>query len=69
LFHATESGQVIFRFLSPAFPDKALTLFCTASSILISEHVGWAFGEDTVALRVDVGAEAEEDFAGVVQVW
>src|SRR5262245_25224959 len=35
----------------------------------VVEHVGRAFGEDAVALRVGVGAEAEEDFAGVVHVW
>ncbi len=34
----------------------------------VVEHVGRAFGEDAVALRVGVGAEAEEDFAGVVHV-
>ena len=44
----------------------------------VVEHVGRAFGEDAVppsprlwrtgALRVGVGAEAEEDFAGVVNV-
>ena len=30
----------------------------------VVEHVGRAFGEEAVALRVGVGAEAEEDFAG-----
>jgi AraC-like DNA-binding protein len=34
----------------------------------VVEHVGRAFGEDAVALRVGVGAEAEEDFAGVVML-
>jgi len=34
----------------------------------VVEHVGRAFGEEAVALRVGVGAEAEEDSAGVVQV-
>ena len=29
---------------------------------------GRAFGENAVALRIGVGAEAEEDFAGVVHV-
>src|SRR5206468_4093055 len=32
------------------------------------ENVGGAFGEDGIALRVGVGAEAEENFAGVVHV-
>jgi hypothetical protein len=30
------------------------------------QNVGAPFGEDAVALRVGVGTEAEEDFAGVV---
>ena len=44
----------------------------------VVEHVGRAFGEEAVlpspglrqagALRIGVGAEAEEDFAGVVHV-
>ena len=34
----------------------------------VVEHVGRTFGEDAVALRVGVGAEAEEDFAGVMHV-
>ena len=34
----------------------------------VVEHVGRAFGEDAVALRIGVGAETEEDFAGVVHV-
>ena len=31
----------------------------------VVKHVGRAFGEDAVPLRIGVGAEAEEDFAGV----
>jgi hypothetical protein len=31
----------------------------------VVEHLGRAFGEDAVTLRVGVGAEAEEDFAGI----
>jgi len=31
------------------------------------EHVGRAFGEEAVALRVGVGAETEQQFAGVVK--
>jgi hypothetical protein len=30
------------------------------------QNIRRAFGEDAVALRIGVGAEAEEDFAGVV---
>jgi len=34
----------------------------------VVEHVVRAFGEDAVALRVGVSAQAEEDIAGVVDV-
>ncbi len=34
----------------------------------VVEHVGRAFGEEAVALRVGVRAQAEEHFAGVVHV-
>jgi hypothetical protein len=32
------------------------------------DHVGRAISEETAALRIGVGAEVEEDFAGVVDV-
>ncbi len=34
----------------------------------VVEHVGRAFGEDAVALRIGVGREMEQHFAGVVDV-
>jgi len=34
----------------------------------VVEHVGRAFGEEAVALRVGVGAAAEADFAGAVNI-
>jgi hypothetical protein len=35
----------------------------------VIEYVRWTFGEDAVALRVGVGAEMKQNFAGIMYVY
>ncbi len=49
-------------------PDREVAVFNAVLGRPMVERVGRAFGEEAVALRVGVGAEAEADFAGVVNV-
>ena len=68
--HLDERRPGAFAAFAGEFLRRVEAEFAAAGDFVggVVEHVGRAFGEEAVALRVGVGAEAEENFAGVAHV-
>ena len=69
--HLDERRPGAFETFAGEFLRRVDAEFAAAGDFAggVIQHVGRAFGEDAVALRIDVGAGAEEDVAGVMHVW
>src|SRR2546425_13131131 len=63
--HLDERWPGAFEAFARQFLRRVNAEFAAAGDFAggVVEHVGRAFGEEAVALRIGVGAEAEEDFA------
>src|SRR5437773_7581522 len=69
--HLDEWRPGAFETFAGEFLRRVYAEFAAAGDFAggVVAHVGRAFGEDAVALWIGVGAEAEQDFGGVVHVW
>lgn len=68
--HLDEWGPGAFEAFARKFAGGVEAEFAAAAEVRrgVVEDVGWAFGEDGIALGIGIGAEAEEDVAGVMNI-
>ena len=70
LIHLDERRPGAFETFAGNFLRRVKTHFAAAGDFAgrVVKHVGRAFGEEAVALRIGVGREMEQHFARVVDV-